>query len=154
VGELGTVWKRVVFAAAAVLLFSLGFEGRSTAQEAPAPKSIWDGAFTEAQAMRGQERYRKSCAACHAEDLLGATGPALVGQAFMDRWNGQTALDIVQTIKQTMPQEAPDSLGLSAYVDIISYLLKSNGSPAGTSELPSDNDGLRRILVSSHAPGR
>jgi ankyrin repeat protein len=121
---------------------------------AAAPKTIWDGAFTEGQAARGQDRYRTACAACHAEDLLGANGPPLVGQAFMDRWNGQTALDMVQTIKQSMPQEAPDSLGVPAYVDIVSYLLKSNGSPAGASELPIENAALRLILVTSHAPGK
>lgn len=117
---------------------------------APSAKSIWDGAFTEGQAARGQERYRTACAACHAEDLLGAQGPALVGQAFLDRWAGSTLFDMLQVIKQSMPQEAPDSLGLPAYVDIVSYLLKSNGSPAGPSELPTESAGLRQILVSSH----
>ena len=120
---------------------------------APA-KTIWDGAFTEGQAARGQERYRTACAACHAEDLLGASGPALAGQAFLDRWNGSTVLEVVQVIKQSMPQEAPDSLGMPAYVDIVSYLLKTNGSPAGAAELPVENDGLRQILMTSRAPGR
>jgi len=126
------------------------------AQGAPgaAPKTIWDGAFTEGQSARGQERYRTACAACHAEDLLGAAGPALAGQAFLDRWNGSTVLDMVQVIKQSMPQEAPDSLGMAAYVDIVSYLLKSNGSPAGAAELPVENDALRQILMASRAPGR
>jgi hypothetical protein len=63
-------------------------------------------------------------------------------------------LDVVQVIKQSMPQEAPDSLGIAAYVDIVSYLLKSNGSPAGATELPVENDALRQIMMSSHAPGR
>jgi hypothetical protein len=52
-------------------------------------------------------------------------------------------------IKQSMPQEAPDSLGMPAYVDIVAYLLKSNGSPAGSSELPTEADALRQVLVSS-----
>jgi mono/diheme cytochrome c family protein len=120
------------------------------AQGAAPAKSIWDGAFTDGQAARGQERYRTACATCHAEDLLGAQGPALVGQAFLDRWAGSTVFDMVQVIKQSMPQEAPDSLGLPAYVDVVSYLLKSNGSPAGPSELPAAPDALRQILVSSH----
>jgi hypothetical protein len=57
-------------------------------------------------------------------------------------------------IKQSMPQEAPDSLGLPAYVDIVSYLLKSNGSPAGASELPTENDALRQIQVTTQSAGR
>jgi len=132
-----------------VLLPAVGFTAAGTQGAAPA-KSIWDGAFTEGQATRGQERYRTACAACHAEDLLGAQGPALVGQAFLDRWAGSTVFDMVQVIKQSMPQEAPDSLGMPAYVDIVSYLLKSNGSPAGAAELPTEPDALRQILVASH----
>jgi ankyrin repeat protein len=116
---------------------------------AAATKSVWDGAYTEGQAARGQERYRTACAACHAEDLLGAQGPALAGQAFLDRWAGSTVYDMVQVIKQSMPQEAPDSLGMPAYVDIVAYLLKGNGGPAGSSELPTEADALRQILVSS-----
>jgi mono/diheme cytochrome c family protein len=117
------------------------------AAPAATAKSIWDGAFTEGQASRGQERYRTACAACHAEDLLGAQGPALAGQAFLDRWAGSTVFDMVQVIKQSMPQEAPDSLGMPAYVDIVAYLLKNNGGPAGSSELPTEADALRQILV-------
>jgi ankyrin repeat protein len=125
------------------------------AQGTPSPaKSIWDGAFTEGQAARGQERYRTACAACHAEDLLGAQGPALAGQAFLDRWAGSSVFDMVQVIKQSMPQEAPDSLGMPAYVDIVAYLLKSNGGPAGSSELPTEADALRQILVAGRAPGQ
>jgi ankyrin repeat protein len=119
----------------------------AAAQAAAAAKSIWDGAYTEGQASRGQERYRTACGACHAEDLLGAQGPALAGQAFLDRWTGSTVFDMVQVIKQSMPQEAPDSLGMPAYVDIVAYLLKSNGGPAGSSELPTEADALRQILV-------
>ena len=139
---------------------------RGAARERPAPaaaaraqaaapaKSIWDGAYTEGQAARGQERYRTACGACHAEDLLGAQGPALAGQAFLDRWAGSTVFDMVQVIKQSMPQEAPDSLGMPAYVDIVAYLLKGNGGPAGSSELPTEADALRQILVANRAAGR
>jgi cytochrome c len=132
-----------------VLLSTFGLEAAGW-QGSAAAKSIWDGVFTEAQATRGQERYRASCAACHAEDLLGAQGPALVGQAFLDRWAGSSVFDMAQVIKQSMPQEAPDSLGLPTYVDIVAFLLKSNGGPAGASELPADADALRKILVASH----
>lgn len=141
----------VATAAAAPALES---PGQAPATASAAPKNVWDGAFTDAQAARGQERYRTACSACHSEDLLGAAGPALVGQAFVDRWTGSTAFDIVQTIRQTMPQEAPDSLGVPAYVDIASYILKSNGAAAGAEEMPADNEALRRILVPSRGPSR
>ena len=44
-----------------------------------ARSSIWDGVYTEAQAKRGEQSYAKSCAKCHAEDLLGSA-QSLFGQ--------------------------------------------------------------------------
>ena len=70
---------------------------------------------------------------------LGSTNaPALVGQAFFARFDRTSADDVLDVIRRTMPQEAPDTLGMPAYADIVSYLLKSNGSPAGKTELPTD----------------
>ena len=104
-----------------------------------ARSTIWDGVFTEAQAKRGEETYAKSCAKCHAEDLLGSTNaPALVGQPFFARFDRTSADDVLDVIRRTMPQEAPDTLGMPAYADIVSYLFKANGAPAGKAELPTD----------------
>jgi cytochrome c5 len=141
----------VVVAAMLAAVASAAQAGAGQAHGAPST-TAWNGAFTDAQAARGGERYRTSCAACHAEDLLGATAPALAGQAFLERWNGQTAFDMVQLIKQSMPQEAPDSLGQPVYVDIVAFLLKTNGLPAGTAELPADDAALKQVLVTSRAP--
>ena len=44
---------------------------------------------------------------------------------------------------------SPDTLGMPTYADIASYLFKSNGSPAGKTELPADRAKLRDILVTS-----
>ena len=111
-------------------------------------RTIWDGVFSDAQAARGQGAYARACATCHAEDLLGAgNAPALVGEPFLGRFDQATTDDVVQVIRQTMPQEAPDSLGAETYVDIVSYLLKANGSPAGAADLPSDRMALKQILV-------
>jgi hypothetical protein len=38
---------------------------------------------------------------------------------------------------------------MPAYADIASFLFKSNGSPAGKTELPTDRARLREILVTS-----
>jgi hypothetical protein len=55
--------------------------------------------------------------------------------------------EMVRAIRATMPQNAPDSLGDRAYVDLVSYLLKANGSQAGSVELPLDVAELEKILV-------
>lgn len=120
----------------------------ATAQESR--RTIWDGVFSEQQASRGQRGYAQACAKCHADDLLGTSNaPALVGESFLGRFDRATADDVVLTVRQTMPQEAPDSLGAEAYVDIVTYLFKANGSPAGAGELPVNRDALKQVLVTS-----
>jgi ankyrin repeat protein len=118
-----------------------------TASPAPAGRTIWDGVFTEAQARRGREQYLKSCASCHKQDLLGeSAAPPLAGPDFAQRWTGSTLDDLLTTIRRSMPQEAPDSLGTAAYADIVSYLLSVNGSPTGSGELPLEPAALKQIL--------
>ena len=113
-------------------------------------RTIWDGVFTEAQAVRGQNAYKTSCAPCHKADLLGDAGaPALAGQEFFARWNGSSADDLVKTIRASMPQDAPDTLGTQLYVDIVSFLLKSNGGPGGAGELSIDSAALKQVMVST-----
>ena len=119
-------------------------------QNADGTKTIWDGVFTDQQATRGEQTYKKSCATCHKDDHLGDSGtPALVGPEFLGRFNGSTVDDILQTVRGSMPQDAPDSLGTAAYVDLIGHLLKANGSPAGASELSMDRAALKQIRVTS-----
>jgi mono/diheme cytochrome c family protein len=112
--------------------------------------TVWDGVFTEAQASRGEAAYGRSCAVCHKEDLLGSgTAPALAGDAFFQRWNESTVDDVVQTMKGSMPQEAPGSLDLQVYVDIVTYLLKASGCPTGSSDLVADRDRLTLLRITS-----
>jgi ankyrin repeat protein len=117
------------------------------ADVAPGDRSVWDGVYTTAQAERGRAAYSQSCAHCHLDDLLGeGAAPALAGPQFDDRWAGSSAADLVSTIRRSMPQEAPDSLGTQAYVDIASYLIQASGAQAGEGELPVASEGLSAIL--------
>ena len=138
------------FLAATILIAA----SADTAGRGQAAASIWDGVYTEAQATRGQARYKASCAMCHSADLLGDSGPALVGEPFMQRWNGTSVNDMLVTLRQTMPQDAPDSLGTPGYVDLIAFLLKSNSVPAGAAELPTETVALQGIKITARAPGR
>ena len=113
-------------------------------------RTIWDGVYTEAQSVRGQQQYGEHCARCHSDDLLGnQEAPALVGGGFMGRFDGSTADDMVQTIRRTMPQEAPNSLSTEAYVDMLTFILKANGSPAGPAELPADRATLKQVFITA-----
>jgi ankyrin repeat protein len=117
---------------------------------AGAGKTIWDGVFTDEQAGRGQKIYAVSCAPCHKTDLLGDSGtPALAGADFFSRFNGSSVDDLVKTIRASMPQDAPDSLGTPAYVDLVGYLLKANGGSAGATELSQDSAALKQIRITN-----
>jgi ankyrin repeat protein len=114
---------------------------------APA-RTNWDGIYTEDQAARGQQVYRRACAVCHLDTLQGdAVSPTLVGPSFFARFPGFTALEMVSAIRSSMPQNAPDSLGDQAYVDLVSYLLKVNGNRAGGTELKADVAELENIVI-------
>jgi len=115
---------------------------------APGGKTIWDGVFTDQQAQRGQQVYQRACAACHLDSLQGDdVSPSLVGKGFLARFTGQSAHEMVQNLRASMPQNAPDSLGDRAYIDLVSFLLKANGSKTGSLELPLDVAELEKIAV-------
>jgi len=125
---------------------------KAEAQAGPAAggRTIWDGVFTDEQAGRGQKTYAVSCAPCHKTDLLGDSGtPALAGADFFSRFGGSSIDDLVKTIRASMPQDAPDSLGTPAYVDLVGYVLKANGGPAGSAELSQDSAALKTIQITN-----
>jgi ankyrin repeat protein len=121
---------------------------KGTAASASAGKTNWDGVFTDQQVQRGQQVYQRACAACHLDSLQGdAVSPPLLGSAFLARFDGQSAHEMVQNLRASMPQNAPDSLGDRAYVDLVAYLLKANGARTGALELPLDVAELERIAI-------
>lgn len=136
--------KRMVRSGGVVLLCLFVVVAVTAAQGA---KTTAQGVFTEAQAIRGQKAYMDACARCHAEDLLGASGPALTGDFFANRFVGSSVAEMLKTVRRSMPLEAPDSLGTPMYVDITSFILQSNGSQAGATELPTDTAALQEIQV-------
>jgi len=115
---------------------------------AASARTNWDGVYTDAQAQRGRDVYRRACAVCHLDALEGdAVSPPLLGPAFLGRFNGQTAHEMVQAVRASMPQNAPDTLGDRAYVDLIAFLLDANGGRSGASELPLDVGELEKIVI-------
>jgi mono/diheme cytochrome c family protein len=104
-----------------------------TAQSRTAPRTVWDGVYTEAQAARGMMAFGQSCSGCHA---LAAQGKApLVGDAFWKSFAQKTVGDLLEFVSVNMPNGTPGSLAEPTYRDIVALMLKSNGFPAGTTEL-------------------
>ena len=104
---------------------------------AAAQESIWAGVFTAAQAKRGEDAYQSNCSGCHGSDLhaTNSEAPDLTGPALRNSWNGRTLEERFQTIRETMPQGSPNTLGDKTYMDILTFILQSNDVPAGNQEL-------------------
>jgi mono/diheme cytochrome c family protein len=98
-----------------------------------------DAVYTDEQADRGREAYRKHCVRCHLADLGGdQLAPPLVGEAFLSHWKGGTVGALFVKIKESMPPDAPGEPSDAEYAAIITYLLKMNRFPSGQKELTSD----------------
>ena len=105
----------------------------STSQADTRRRTVWDGVYTEAQAARGMMAYSQSCAGCHA---LATEGKApLVGDPFWKSFAQKTVGDLLEFVSVNMPNGTPGSLSEPTYRDIVALMLKSNGFPAGTTEL-------------------
>jgi hypothetical protein len=73
------------------------------------------------------------------------TQSILDGDAFLGRWRDRSLSEFSFVLTETMPQDAPGSLTPKQYAEIISFILKNNGAPAGRMELPEDAESLGRI---------
>jgi mono/diheme cytochrome c family protein len=113
-------------------------------------ESIWSGSYTEAQAERGAEDYRVSCAGCHGANLRGDSHAAgLVGMGFMFLWEGKSLGELYSKIRNDMPLDQPRSLTKGSYEDILAFILKSNEFPAGDAELESDEKALDKLMITA-----
>jgi mono/diheme cytochrome c family protein len=107
-------------------------------------RTVNDGVYTEAQAQRGQTAYQ-ACVACHGATLEGGLGPPLTGSDFVGAWSSQPLSDLVTKIQNTMPQSDPGTLTAQQVSDIVSFILRANKFPAGTTELSTNEDALQQI---------
>jgi mono/diheme cytochrome c family protein len=125
----------------------------SVAKPVQDTKTVWNGVYTEAQAVQGRAFYEESCSRCHAADLSGNVGSALKGDVFIRDWGGKTLGALYEKMKTTMPRGAPASLSDGVYLNIVTYVLQVNGFPASpTAELKPDL--LQTIRVESkEGPG-
>jgi mono/diheme cytochrome c family protein len=105
-----------------------------------AGNSVLDGVFTERQASRGETRFEQVCVACHRINDF-------AGGRFRIVWVGRTVGDLFLTMSTLMPEDNPGSLSPEEYADIIGYMLRENGYPAGDGDLAADASTLQDIRI-------
>lgn len=110
------------------------------------PASVWDGVYTQQQAVRGKTLYAQHCGSCHGANLDGQGPiPPLAGPDFKSNWNGQTLADLLDKMQTSMPADKPGSLSREQNADILAFLLFENGFPAGQAALSPDAAALLKI---------
>ena len=124
----------------AALLLIAGFAQAQSTDSTAAGKSVWQGVYTEEQATRGDAEHQNNCSSCHGTEKYS-------GDAFTKNWVGRTVFDLFDQIKTTMPDDNPGGLSAQQYKDVVAYILKTNGFPAGTDSLPSDPEAMRLLKI-------
>jgi mono/diheme cytochrome c family protein len=125
--------------------------GAALAQDAG--KSVWQGIYTPEQADRGAGVYAQRCGACHGAALNGTgEAPPLIGGEFISHWDTMTVGDLFDRVRTTMPQNDPQSLTREEYADVLAFLLKTNGFPAGGQPLDKRSEVLATIGITAQRP--
>lgn len=117
-------------------LVSIALAVSSLANAQTQRSTVWDGAYTDAQAARGATAFDRSCANCHALATEGKI--PLVGDLFWKSFSLKTVGELLEYVSNNMPNGNPHSLSRDTYQDIVAAMLKSNGFPAGATELGSN----------------
>jgi hypothetical protein len=98
--------------------------------------TVWDGVYTEAQAARATSVFGASCSNCHSLAPDGTGNRPLSGERFWQRNTQKSVGDLLAFVSKNMPNgAAAGSLAPATYNDLVALILKSNGLPAGTTEL-------------------
>ena len=109
----------------------------SDADAAPASSVL---GFSAAQADRGRNVFRSNCTACHYSSEFN-------DRQFKFKWRRRTAGNLFEMVSTQMPEDAPGSLELQEYADIVAFVLRLNGFEPGGLELPPDPAALETISL-------
>jgi len=127
-------------------LFAYTLVGASLlAVHAGQSRDVQAGVYTDEQATRGRAIFKDRCSLCHGATLGGALAPPLVGDDFLADFNQRPLSDLVNKIRDTMPDNDPGTLTRPQAADIVSYILQVNKVPAGRTELSADDAVLTQI---------
>ena len=125
----------------------------TTIAMAQAPRTVWDGVFTDEQEGRGALLYATHCARCHGDGLGGVeSAPALTGTSFYANWEGETLEALFERMRSSMPADKPGSLSRAQNADILAYMLKIGGYPAGATPLDGQAGALAPIAIRMYKP--
>jgi mono/diheme cytochrome c family protein len=141
---------RLLLSAAAIILMAAA---ALRAGQAP-PRSAKEGVYTTEQANRGKPVYDGKCASCHGSmsSVTPDMAPLLNDSGFQNLWKDRSLAQLFSRIRETMPQDKPNTLSPEETADIVAYILNGNQLPAGDMPLPTDLEILKEIRVDAGEP--
>ena len=124
-----------------------------TAGQVPA-RSAKEGVYTTEQAGRGKSAYDEKCASCHGsmESVTPDMAPLLNDSGFQNQWRERSLAQLFGRIRETMPQDKPNTLSPEETAALVAYILSGNQLPAGETALPIDLEILKEIRVDAGEP--
>ncbi|HEX3703673.1 MAG TPA: PQQ-binding-like beta-propeller repeat protein, partial [Vicinamibacterales bacterium] len=105
--------------------------------------------YTAQQAAEGRTAYQTNCMGCHRPTLEGSNeAPPLAGPNFIGAWKGRSVHDLFARINGSMPPDDPGTMGEQGTINILAYLLQSNGVAAGPNALsPADASTIGSLMT-------
>ena len=100
-------------------------------------RTVWDGVYTDAQAARVTATFNQVCSNCHT---LGSQGnKPLSGEKFWEGFTQKSVGQLLDYVRTNMPNGNGGTLPVSTYNELVALILKSNGFPAGMTELAPES---------------
>ncbi len=139
------------------------FDRAPATAAAPAPQA--DSFYTEDQARRGQVLFGKVCTPCHTATpvfpaaRLKGRGFALGSQKIFIDLGGRYALKypsvyhLYRRVRDSMPSYDSTSVSPLDKVDIVAFVLKMNGFPAGATPMPADTTAMKTLRIANAEKG-
>ena len=122
---------KLLLAVASAALVVAGVSGQAS-------RTVLDGAYTDAQAMRGENEYGTNCADAMVRIWMAAAlHPRCIPSTSSIAGVRIISDTLFQFISTNMPQPPgrPGGLKEQQYLDIVAFLLQVNGLPSGSKEL-------------------
>lgn len=108
-----------------------------------------DRLYVAGQAVAGEVVYETYCGSCHGPELRGGTGPALVGNAFLESWGFGPATrslsDLFFVESTLMPPGRVRELTPEQHLNVMAYMLQRNGYQPGDVPLTADGERLSAV---------